>query len=219
VTRAGGLAGLALLVGLAACAERGGRGASDAVATDVEGVATSSPQEAFWENLLHHCGRAYPGRLVLEPPGDAMLTGTEALIVHFRECSDDRIAVPFHVEVEETGEWDRSRTWNFLRRADGLELRHDHRHADGGEDDSTWYGGMTRDGGEPQRQEFILAERTAPDGSALGWRVEIVPDERYTYGTIRGGEWTWRVDFDLSEPVAAPPAPWGADTPPAGLRR
>jgi hypothetical protein len=36
-----------------------------------------------------------------------------------------------------------------------------------------------------------------------------VPGERYTYGTIRGGEWTWRVDFDLSRTVPAPPAPWG----------
>lgn len=171
-------------------------------------VAPDGPS-AFWSNLARHCGHAYRGSLTVEPPGDEMLTGTEELIVHFRDCSDTEIRVPFHIEDEATGEWDRSRTWVFMRTAGGLELRHDHRHENGAPAGETCYGGHTRLSGTSERQEFVLSERTAPDGSLLGWRVEVVPDERFTYGTIRGDQWTWRVDFDLSEPVAAPPPPWG----------
>jgi hypothetical protein len=173
------------------------------------GLGETTAQDGFWRNLTTHCGSAFRGRLTLEPPGDDMLTGTEELIVHFRECSPTEIRAPFHIEKEETGLWDRSRTWVFTRTSEGLELRHDHRRPDGTPDESTWYGGSTRTAGSAQRQEFIYAERTGADGSVLGWRVEIVPGERYTYGTIRGGEWTWRVDFDLREAVPAPPAPWG----------
>lgn len=172
-------------------------------------VPAASPQEAFWGNLAAHCGRAFAGGLTLEPPGDEMLTGTETLLVHFRGCGGDTLRIPFHIEKEAEGSWDRSRTWVFIRTAAGLELRHDHRHADGSPDETTWYGGHTADAGTANRQEFVFAERRAADGAVLGWRVEVVPGERYTYGTIRGGAWTWRVDFDLSRAVEPPPAPWG----------
>lgn len=172
-------------------------------------ATASAPQDSFWANLRLPCGNAYSGSLTLEPHGDEMLTGTEQLIVHFRECGADTLRLPFHIEKESTGSWDRSRTWMYMRTADGLELRHDHRHEDGSPDDVTMYGGHTQEPGTAGRQEFILAERRAADGSPLGWRVEIEPGVRYTYGTIRGGEWTWRVDFDLSEPTTQPPAPWG----------
>jgi hypothetical protein len=169
----------------------------------------ASPQDEWWANMRHHCDNAYTGRLALEPPGDAMLTGDEELIVHFRECSGSEMRLPFHIEVEEDEDWDRSRTWIFTNHPDRLEIRHDHRHPDGLEHETNFYGGYTEQRGTANMQEFILQERTAPDGSPLGWRIEIYRDERYTYGTIRGGEWTWRVDFDLSRPVPVPPAPWG----------
>jgi hypothetical protein len=200
-----------LLPGLTACGPRDGvpAGAPQAGEEQVSLVQLPPEQEAFWQNLRRHCGSAYPGRLTLEPPGDEMLTGTEQLIVHFRECGADTLRLPFHIEKEAAQTWDRSRTWMFMRTAAGLELRHDHRHEDGTPDEVTMYGAFTHDAGSAVRQEFILAERRAPDGSALGWRVEIEPEERYTYGTIRAGEWTWRVDFDLTRTVPAPPAPWG----------
>ncbi len=173
------------------------------------------PQESFWDDLARHCGNAYPGGLTLEPPGDEMLTGTEELIVHFRECGEEELRLPFHIEIEETGEWDRSRTWVFIRNPDGLELRHDHRRPDGTDDDVTWYGAVSTDPGTPQRQEFLSAQRTEESGYERGWRVEIVPGERYTYGTTRRGEWSWRVDFDLTDPIPPPPPPWGFEGSPA----
>jgi hypothetical protein len=199
---------LAAVLVLAACAQDAPEPAVDAP-PGAQAETASPAQEAFWQNLATHCGNAYRGSLTLEPPGDDMLTGSEELIVHFRSCGQDTLLLPFHIEIEDTGEWDRSRTWMFMRTADALELRHDHRHADGSPDDQTMYGAFTRSPGTATQQEFILTERTAPDGSPLGWRIEIEPHIRYTYGTIRGGEWTWRVDFDLADTVAPPPAPWG----------
>jgi hypothetical protein len=197
------LVGLLFLIpALSACSGPGDDHTGDPAVVD-------SPRHEFWQNLAHHCGNAYRGGLTLEPPGDEMLTGTEELIVHFRECEEERLKLPFHIEIEQDDSWDRSRTWVYMRHDDALELRHDHRYEDGSEHDNNWYGGLTRHPGSAQMQEFIVADRTGPDGALLGWRIEIVPDERYTYGTIRGGEWTWRVDFDLSETVAPPPAPWG----------
>lgn len=195
---------------VAACSGNDAEPAPSTVSDTPAALASASqPRDSFWVNLQQHCGNAYPGRLTLEPPDDDMLTGTEEIIVHFRACGGDTTALPFHVEQEATASWDRSRTWLFTRDATGLELRHDHRQQDGTPDESTMYGGRTQSAGTATRQEFIVAERTAPDGSLLGWRVELVPNERYTYGTIRGGEWTWRVDFDLAQSVPAPPAPWG----------
>lgn len=194
-----------LVLALAACAAP----LPEPASSPLPASNAAAPQDAYWANLAAHCGNAYGGRLTLEPPGDDMLTGTEELVVHFRECGADTLRLPFHIEDEEDGSWDRSRTWVFMRTPTGVELRHDHRHEDGTPDDDTWYGGHTREPGTANRQEFVFAERTAADGSLLGWRVEIVPGERYTYGTIRGAEWTWRVDFDLTRTIPAPPAPWG----------
>jgi hypothetical protein len=165
--------------------------------------------DAFWSHLEAECGRAYEGRLGLEPPGDEMLTGTELLVAHFRECGEDELRIPFHIEIEDTGEWDRSRTWVLLREPGALELRHDHRRPDGEPDEHTWYGGMVMEGGTATRQDFLSAERTEEAGYLRGWRIEILPGQRYSYGTTRRGEWSWRVDFDLSRPVDPPPPPWG----------
>lgn len=203
-----GVAAAGLLALAAACAPS----AVPAGSAAAGGPGGEARHAAFLQSLAQHCGRAYAGRLALAPPGDEMLRGDERLVVHFRECSADTLRLPFHIETA-PGEWDRSRTWVFMRTATGLELRHDHRKRDGTPDEQTWYGGHTQAAGSAQRQEFVLAERRAPDGAPLGWRVEVVPGERYTYGTIRGAEWTWRVDFDLAQPVDPPPAPWGHGPP------
>lgn len=173
---------------------------------------TASPAafEQFFQQLSLQCGKAYPGKLTLEPEGDDMLTGTELLIVHFRECTDTQLKMPFHIELEATQDWNRSRTWIFTKHADKLELRHDHRTKEGDDDKITLYGGFSSGEGTVIRHEFQSVERTAESGYFRGWRIEIEPGVRYTYGTVRGSDWSWRIDFDLSQPLAElPPAPWG----------
>ena len=112
----------------------------------------SDPQARFMTALASHCGKAYAGRLVSTDAADADMAG-RAMVVHFRECSPDRMAIPFHVQAED-GTWDRSRTWLITRTAAGLRLKHDHRHADGSKDAVTMYGGDTADNGSAGAQDF-----------------------------------------------------------------
>ncbi len=205
------LAAALLLPGLGGCGgEAPGNGEAAAGVPGVGEGAEATPADHFYRHLADLCGRAFSGGLTLEPPGDDMLTGTEELIVHFRNCGADTLLIPFHIEIEETGTWDRSRTWMIMRTGDGgLELRHDHREPDGTPSATTMYGGVSDPPGTANRQEFPAVERTVDSGFPRGWRIEIVPGERYTYGTTRRGEWSWRVDFDLNREVPVPPAPWG----------
>jgi len=205
-----------LLVATLACAgDRDPRPATGAAAADAADV---QPWQQFMRNLGAQCGEAFGGRLMLTPEGDAMLTGTEQLLVHFRDCTDDEMRIPFHVEVEATGEWNRSRTWYVMTADAGLELRHDHREADGSESRRTWYGGHTAAPGTATRQDFASPERTAAAGVPVGWRIEIEPGAFYRYGTTYAGEYDWMIEFDLSSAVPGPvPAVWGADAAPSRI--
>lgn len=166
-------------------------------------AAAPAPRDVFWANLQDLCESAAEGTLLQAP--DAQISPDAQLVVHFRECGDEELRFPLHVDEN------RSRTWIFIRHADHLELRHDHRHPDGAEESNTWYGATTLEEGSAVRQEFV----TDRDGVLGGWAVEIVPGRHYTYGTIRDGEWRHHLEFDLQNPVAPPPPPWGHETRPS----
>lgn len=164
-----------------------------------QSAGSENPQQTFWASLQALCGRAAAGRLVAAPPGDTQIDPTAPTVVHFWECSETELRFPLHVSDN------RSRTWVFIRHADGIELRHDHREPDGTESRTTWYGASTMTSGTAQRQDFV----TERNGMTSGWRVEIVPGKEFAYGTSRNGEWRHHLVFDLSAPVAAPPLHWG----------
>jgi hypothetical protein len=185
---------------LAGCAERAAE-SGDTALTMSAGPMT--PQDAFWHNLQALCEGAAEGRLLQAP--DEQIDPNARLVVHFRECGEEELRFPLHVDEN------RSRTWIFIRHDDHLELRHDHRHADGTEETNTWYGATTLDEGTANRQEFV-SDR---NGMLVGWRVEIEPGQRYTYGTIRDGEWRHHLEFDLTRPAEIPPPPWGHETRPS----
>jgi len=173
----------------------------------------SDPQTRFMATLAGHCGKAYAGRMVSADAADADMAGL-AMVVHFRECSPERMAIPFHVQAED-GTWDRSRTWLITRTDRGLRLKHDHRHADGSADAVTMYGGNTATGGSAVAQDFpvdaesiAMFRANALDKSVTNvWRVEVGA-ATYTYQLSRAGR-LFRVEFDLTRPVTPPPAPWG----------
>jgi len=133
------------------------------------------------------------------------------LVMHVRECSQDHIKIPFHV-----GE-DRSRTWVISRTTTGLRLKHDHRHRDGSEDAVTQYGGDTAEPGTHERQEFpvdadsiAMFQREALTASVTNtWAMEIEPGSRFLYELSRPGGRLFQVEFDLTQAVTPPPAPWG----------
>jgi hypothetical protein len=187
-------------------------------------AALPAAQEAWWQGLRSLCGQAFAGTLAVGDPVLDADFAAQPLAMEVRRCGETRIEVPFHV-----GD-DRSRTWMITRTATGLWLAHDHRHADGSEDDVTLYGGHTAEPGTATAQHFPVDERSRrlfvehglPQSVTNVWSVEVVPGERFSYHLRRPGRHV-QVDFDLARPVAAPPPPWreepvgapaGADDPP-----
>jgi hypothetical protein len=172
-----------------------------------QAAPSQSTQDVFWSSLQSLCGRAFAGRMTEGSPGDSIIRRA-ALVMHVRTCAPGEIRIPFHADA------DRSRTWVLTRTAHGLRLKHDHRHADGTEDAVTQYGGDTRDSGSHHQQEFHADPHTAsliPAARTNIWTVEILPGERFAYALRRvGTDRRFRVEFDLRQPVAAPPPPWGA---------
>lgn len=172
-----------------------------------------APADAFLERLATHCGQAFAGRIVTDvppPEGDDPFSG-KPLVMHVRGCEPGELKVPFHV-----GD-DHSRTWVITRTDSGLRLKHDHRHEDGSPDPVTLYGGHTDDAGTAVRQSFpVDAESVAMFGREglkasiqNTWAMEIEPGKRFLYELSRPGGRLFQVEFDLSQPVEPPPAPWG----------
>jgi hypothetical protein len=158
-----------------------------------------TPQSTFMTQIRALCGKAFEGKMVTTDTRDADI-GSQRLVMHVRTCTDTQVRIAFHV-----GE-NRSRT-----------LKHDHRHEDGSEDVSTQYGGDTAAMGSAIRQEFPVDDyskamflRTGSPNSVTNvWTVEIIPGQSYNYEVKRANR-HFRVEFDLTKPVTAPPPPWGS---------
>ncbi len=183
----------------------------DTVAHDV----SQAPADAFMAAVAAHCGKAFEGRIAVnEPKTDAAdpFDG-KRLVMHVRGCEDPahQLRIPFHV-----GD-DHSRTWVLTRTDTGLRLKHDHRHADGSPDAVTMYGGDSKPPGTAQRQAFpvdadsvaMFRKADMAVSTTNTWAMEIEPDERFVYELTRPDGRRFQVVFDLSKPVALPPAPWG----------
>ena len=172
--------------------------------------ADQDPRDTWWENLTALCGKAFAGEMTgfARPADDGWLG--KRVVMHVRECSESEIRIPLHV-----GE-NRSRTWVITRTEDGFRLKHDHRHEDGSEDEVTWYGGHTKDPGRATRQTFPVDDYSRALFLANGldastgnlWSMEVHAGETFAYELVRSRR-HFRAEFDLTEPVEPPPAPWG----------
>ena len=175
-----------------------------------ETVSSIPSQDEFFRAISELCGKAYSGTVTVDNSGSDSFANKK-LIMHVRRCGETQLQIPFHV-----GE-DSSRTWLITKTGSGLSLKHDHRHRDGTEDVLTQYGGHTVDAGWAQVQSFpadqyskeLFVETAIPQSVGNTWQMFIYP-EQFTYRLIRQGR-EFRVDFDLTNPVEAPPAPWGYD--------
>lgn len=173
----------------------------------------ADPQTAFFERVRALCGKAFAGRLVTYQTADQDMV-SQPMVMHVAACTANEIRIPFHVGDN------RSRTWVLTRTPAGIRLKHEHRHADGSPDTVTMYGGDTAAPGTAARQTFpVDAESIAmfrANNLARSvtnvWAVEAGarifayelrrpagPDARH-----------FRVEFDLTREVPAPPPAWGS---------
>lgn len=174
-------------------------------------VATAAPATehiAFFNSLKPLCGKAFAGQVTVDNAPGGGFEG-KPLIMHVRQCSDNAVHIPFHV-----GE-DASRTWVLTKTESGLQLKHDHRHRDGSEDDISQYGGHTQEPGWAQVQSFpaddftkaLFVRAGIPQSNGNTWQFYHYP-KVFSYRMVREAR-EFRVDFDLTKPVEAPTAPWG----------
>lgn len=158
----------------------------------------------FWEKLNEHCGKSYAGKVITEPvPKDFR---DKELIMQVISCEDNQIKIPFVVGDN------RSRTWIFTLNENNIQLKHDHRHEDGSPDKVTMYGGTSPNTGFASLQYFPADQETAdliPYAAGNVWWVSVT-DSTYVYNLRRvNSDRPISVEFDLTEEVEAPEAPWG----------
>jgi hypothetical protein len=137
-------------------------------------LAQTYPPAPFFDTLSTLCGARFEGKSVF-PPDDAPgnVFARKKLVANIVTCTADEIRVPFIV-----GE-DRSRTWIIKRTPAGLELLHDHRHADGTPDAVTMYGGPSVDAGTSAAQSFSSSTHTHqvfPGSETNIWTISVAPD-------------------------------------------
>lgn len=179
----------------------------------VSAIAKQAPlvsiptHDAFFSSIAQHCGKSFEGKVVVDnqpsPAFDAKL------VMFVRRCDEAELQIPFYVGGNA------SRTWIIKKTGSGLSLKHDHRHEDGSYDPVTMYGGHTIDAGYKQIQSFpvdqyskeMFAEQGLPQSITNTWQMYIYP-ESFSYRLVREGR-EFRVDFDLTQPIPVPAAPWG----------
>ncbi|MBI2381661.1 MAG: hypothetical protein HYV16_13000 [Gammaproteobacteria bacterium] len=148
-------------------------------------VQAEDARAAFFQGLKSLCGARFEGQMSFPTSGQDAFAG-KRLVAEIRDCGEKEIRVPFAV-----GE-DRSRTWVFTRGPDGLQLQHDHRHADGTPDAQTLYGGLARDTGTAHAQSFAADAYTAkliPAAASNVWTVSLSTDgQELTYHLERHGQ-------------------------------
>jgi len=173
-----------------------------------EPSASIISQKSFFENISKHCGKAFAGKVVVDSSKNTSFSGKK-LIMHVRKCTKNQLQIPFHV-----GD-DASRTWLLTQTESQLSLKHDHRHKDGSNDETTMYGGHTLVAGKADFQSFpadlyskeLFVKVGIPQSTGNTWQMFIYP-EKFSYRLIRQ-DLDFRVDFDLTKPITPPTAPWG----------
>ena len=129
---------------------------------------------AIHSRVAPRCGTRFEVRAVYpDDPGEDFRD--KVLTAHIASRTEDDIRIPFAV-----GE-NTSRTWIRRKTDDGLELKHDHRHADRTPDEITMYGGTTRAVGTATSQSFPADDYTAdliPDAATNEWFLSLEDDGR-----------------------------------------
>ena len=198
----------AILLLFAACSEP--RQTDEVVDGTVEdaisGAELSDEQQVFWNNIQEHCGNVYEGELADATPFYQTFDA-DLIRIHVRECTDELTHISLHIDDNH------SRNLLITKTEGNLLLKHDHRNEDGTEEEITQYGGFAEQPGLENRQIFWADSHTAdilPERFDNFWFLDIMDEQTLAYGVhwpIQGN--SIRMEFDISEPVDAPPSPWG----------
>jgi len=142
-------------------------------------------RDQFFAALRNLCGARFEGAMTFPREHRDDFSG-KLLVATIASCGDSAIRVPFVVGGDE------SRTWVFTRTGGGLQLKHDHRHADGTPDSVTMYGGMAGAGGTRFAQSFAADDYTArliPAAATNVWTIRLSRNGRtLTYHLERDGQ-------------------------------
>jgi hypothetical protein len=167
-------------------------------------ASAQTAADRFFSQLQTLCGKSFTGQVVTGDAVDEPFRKAE-LVITLAQCDATEIRIPFRV-----GE-DRSRTWVITRLGEGrLRLKHDHRHADGVEDELSRYGGDAVDAGSVSLQSFPVDAESRALFTRLDravsntnvWSLGLTQDV-LTYQLARPGR-LFRVSFDLTRPRPAP---------------
>lgn len=161
----------------------------------------SAQTSSLFDLLRGLDGKSFSGRMTYPDHGEHEMNKPMRITVEV--VSESQIRIPLQV-----GE-DRSRTWILTRSSEGLQLKHDHRHADGTPDEVTNYGGIDRELALGRQAIFPADQETAqllPEASSNAWSLRMTPDGRsLVYYLERHQQPRFEATFDLSvSPVAAP---------------
>ncbi len=172
-----------------------------------EGIALAAEQLAFWNRIQQHCGNAYEGKVADATPFYAGTLEAETIKIHFRDCTDRLTHISLHIDD------DHSRNLLLTKTATTLRLKHDHRYEDGSEEEITQYGGDAPSPGLETRQIFEADDHTEeilPERFDNFWFLDFMDDSTFAYGVHwpKHGN-SIRIEFDITNTVDAPPAPWG----------
>ena len=174
-------------------------------------TAPAMAEDGLFETLQANCGKAFEGFVSRGAADDPWRSAK--LVAHVRDCSDSELKVPLAFND------DHSRIWMITRQVDGgLQLKHDHRHADGSEDAVTQYGGRTvmPDGAAGDREvnfhvdgdSIAMFKREGLNASLENvWQMSVAGD-MLNYRLTRPGGRDFMVSFDLTKPVGVPGPAW-----------
>lgn len=167
--------------------------------------AQEKANEIFKSELEKHCGKSYEGTITEGAKEGDGFTG-ERLVMQVLSCEENQIKIPFYV-----GE-DKSRTWILTFQGERVQLKHDHRHEGGSDDEVTMYGGTSTNTGFGNMQIFPADQETCSMiDYACGnvWWMTI-DETSFTYNLRRiGSDRLFSVKFDLTNPIEFNEKPWG----------
>ncbi|WP_266203801.1 hypothetical protein [Pontibacter kalidii] len=156
------------------------------------------PQQSFYQSMGSLCGQSFSGKVIFPADGKDPFAGAPLTMI-VQTCSDSTLRIPFWV-----GE-DKSRTWVISKTAEGLQLKHDHRHEDGTPDEVTMYGGIASTAPTEAEQRFPADAFTAellPAAATNEWTLALSPDGKtFSYILKRDNQLRFQADFDLTKPL------------------